>query len=104
MYADGHPSEEQAKRSILASADSKLGNFVSLGYVIQVHSNGQWAKTGQVKVMDMDAGREHHPWLILARDREWPCDDQEIADGDFYIHAEEVVTRADATVNGVLPW
>ncbi|KAL8823370.1 MAG: hypothetical protein Q9191_005917 [Dirinaria sp. TL-2023a] len=100
-YPDGHPSEFDEPRLIVTSlADNKLRRSASLGWVIHVRPDGSWRKTGHVLVMDMDAGRDRHPWFVLAS--EWPSDFEDV-DGGFTTYAERKVFRDDATQPGVLP-
>ena len=100
-YPDGHPSEFDEPRLIVKSlADNKLRRFASLGWVIHVRPNNSWRKTGHVLVMDMDEGRDHHPWFVLAS--EWPSEIED-AEGGFITYAEKKVLRNDASQPGVLP-
>ena len=100
-YPDGHPSEFDEPRVIVTSlADNKLRRFASLGWVIHVKPGGTWDYTGHVLVMDMDEGRDHHPWFVLAS--EWPSRFED-TDGNFTTYAEKKVMRDDFTQPGVLP-
>ncbi|KAL8815147.1 MAG: hypothetical protein Q9191_008487, partial [Dirinaria sp. TL-2023a] len=65
-----------------------------------VRSDISWTRTGHVLVMDMDLGREHHPWFVLAS--RWPSDIDN-ANGEFTAYAEEKVLCNDSTQPGVLP-
>lgn len=99
-YPDGHPSEfEESRVRIKSTEDRKLRRFASLGWVIRVDGNS-WARTGHVLVMDMDVGRNRHPWFVLAS--EWPAEFED-ADGGFTTYAEARVDRDDSSQPGVLP-
>jgi len=99
-YPDGHPSEfEESRFRIKPTEDKKLRRFASLGWVIHVRGDS-WARTGHVLVMDMDAGRDRHPWFVLAS--EWPSEFEDV-NGGFTTYAEARVDRDDASQPGVLP-
>ena len=100
-YPDGHPSEDAAPSLRVKSAeDKKLRRFASLSWIIHVCTNGSWYKTGHVLVMDMDQGRQHHPWIVLASG--WP-NEEENGDGEFTTYAKTKVVRDDSSQPGVLP-
>lgn len=100
-YPDGHPSKFDEPRLIIKSLeDNRLRRFASLGWVIHVRPNGSWSKTGHALVMDMDEGRNRHPWIVLAS--HWPSEFED-AEGNFTTYAEEKVLRDDFTQLGVLP-
>lgn len=80
-YSDGHPSEPSFK--VRASEDSTLRRFVCLGWVLHQSSTGWWNDTGHVLVVDMDHGRDRHPWFVLSS-KVPSYEEQE--DGDFFIH------------------
>ncbi len=99
-YPDGHPSEfEESRFRIRSTEDKKLRRFASLGWVIRVDGDS-WARTGHVLVMDMDVGRDRHPWFVLAS--EWPAEFEDV-NGGFTTHAEARVDRDDSSQPGVLP-
>lgn len=50
--------------------------------------------------MDMDCGRNHHPWFVLAH--EWPINNKG-PEGDFMYHALKTVQRIARGARGVLP-
>lgn len=94
-YPDGHPSKFDEPRLIIKSLeDNRLRRFASLGWVIHVRPNGSWSKTGHALVMDMDEGRNRHPWIVLAS--HWPSEFED-AEGNFTTYAEEKVLRDDFT-------
>jgi len=100
-YPDEHPAAPDAqKRVVKSSEDTKLRRFASLGWVIHVRPNGSWSKTGHALVMDMDEGRDRHPWLVLAS--HWPSEFED-AEGNFTTFAEKKVLRGDFMQPGVLP-
>jgi len=101
-YADGRPAglDEQRQQWVKSSEDTKLRRFASLGWVILVRPNGSWSKTGHALVMDMDEGRDRHPWYVLAS--HWPSEFED-ADGNFTTYAEKKVLRGDFMQPGVLP-
>jgi len=103
--AIGYPDERPAgpseqRRMVNSSEDTKLRRVVSLGWVIHVRPNGSWNKTGHALVMDMDKGRDRHPWLVLAS--HWPSEFED-AHGKFTTYAEKQVLRGDITQPGMLP-
>jgi len=101
-YPDGHPSEEQIRLRVRPANDEKLRRCVALGYVVIIDGDRNWRKTGHALVMDMDEGRDRHPWFVLAS--EWPNDSGDVPyDGDDKIYAEKRVKRNDANVHGVFP-
>lgn len=101
LYSDGHPSEaDEPYTMVETEPEDRLHRLASLGWVIQVESDGSWRKTGHVLVMDMDKGRKRHPWLVLAS--EWPADIEEAEEG-FTIYADKETIHGDTTQRGVLP-
>ncbi|KAK3170770.1 hypothetical protein OEA41_002852 [Lepraria neglecta] len=105
-YPDGHPSEEcssghQINMVIKPSEDRKLRRFASLGWIMTAVDGSHWDYTGHVLVIDMDRGRQHHPWIVLAH--EWPNEEDEGEERDFKIHAEEQVECDDSSAEGVFP-
>ena len=101
-YPDGHPSEEQIHLRVKPVDDDRLRRCSILGFVTKTDKYGYWQKTGHVLVMDMDVGRQHHPWFILAS--EWPNDFENVPwDGDEMVRAEKKVARDDPLVHGVFP-
>ena len=100
-YADGHPSEFDPPYTETESLRRRrLRRFASLGWVIYTRDDGTWEKTGHALVIDMEEGRNHRPWLVLAS--HWPVN-QEDSRGSFIVHAPEKVERNDSTTYGVLP-
>jgi len=100
-YPDARPARPDKQRQMVRpSEDAELRRFASLGWVIHVRPNGSWSKTGHALVMDMDEGRDCHPWLVLAS--HWPSEFED-AEGNFTTYAEKKVLRGDATQPGVLP-
>lgn len=101
-YSDQHPSHESAyQRSLKPVYDQQLRRFVSLGWVFRKFDDGMWEMTGHVLVMDMDRGRDRHPWIVLAH--EWPNNDNEGPHGDFKVHAPRRVRRNARDTPGVFP-
>ncbi|KAL8825092.1 MAG: hypothetical protein Q9191_004626 [Dirinaria sp. TL-2023a] len=99
-YPDGRPSEyEDAAWRIKSRDDHTLRRFASLGWVVRVQ-RGSWKRTGHVLVMDMDAGRNRHPWFVLAS--HWPSESED-EDGGFTTYADKEVARDDAHQPGVFP-
>ena len=100
-YPDGHPSEGDQMYSVKAPNDHKLRRFMTLGWVIEVRNNDSrdWERTGHVLVMDMDEGRNRHPWFVLAS--QWPDERDVPLNDDFTIYAEKHVKRNDPNVYGV---
>ena len=96
-YANGHPSGTEELATTAAAKDGKLRRFMPLGSVIEVDSSNDqdWKRTGHVLVMDMDEGRERHPWIVLAA--EWHDDCTEST-----IYAEKHVAWNDHNAHGVL--
>ncbi|KAL8885928.1 MAG: hypothetical protein Q9215_006293 [Flavoplaca cf. flavocitrina] len=96
-------SQAMATPTIGAQRDDKLRRCAALGWIIMEKSPGNWKRTGHVMVIDMDDRniRQRQPWLILAP--EWPTDGDELPDGTFTHHADEIVDRDDKSVAGVLP-
>lgn len=97
--AIGYPDERPAgpdkhRRVVDASEDTKLRRFASLGWVIHVRPNGSWSKTGHALVMDMDKGRDRHPWFVLPS--HWPSEFED-ADGNFTTYAEKKILRDDGS-------
>ncbi|KAG7001894.1 hypothetical protein G7Y79_00030g064270 [Physcia stellaris] len=80
-YPDGHPSEPSFK--VRASEDSTLRRFICLGCVLSKSRTGRWEETGHVLVMDMDQGRDRHPWFVLSSA---VATFEEQEDGGYWIH------------------
>ncbi len=59
MVLDDQQEEEQ-----------RLRRFCPLGWIAQKRGEHTWDLTGHALVMDMDRGRDHHPWIVLAS--QWP--------------------------------
>lgn len=104
-YSDGHPSEVILPSDMMQpNKDKKLRRFASLGWVVKKSiTKGRiiWTTTGHVLVMDMDRGRDHHPWFVLAH--EWPNDDNEGSQEDFKHHVPKRVPRNARGAKGVFP-
>ena len=100
-YPDGHSSQSEAPGlKVNPREDDKLRRFASLGWIILVQPDGSWSRTGHVLMIDMDGGRNRHPWIVLAS--QWPREFED-ADGGFTDYAERRVLRDDSTQPGVLP-
>lgn len=100
-YADGHPSElDSLNTETEFDNRRRLRRFVSLGWVIQIRNDGSWFKTGHALVLDMENGRDHQPWFVLAS--HWPVNHED-EDGSFVRHAATRVVRNDTTQPGILP-
>ena len=100
-YADGHPSEFDPPYTQPESYSKRhLRRFVSLGWVIHIRTDGSWYKTGHALVLDMENGRDHQPWIVLAS--HWPVNNEN-HEGSFMVHADKRVARNDTTQPGVLP-
>ncbi|KAL9615633.1 MAG: hypothetical protein Q9204_008719, partial [Flavoplaca sp. TL-2023a] len=97
------PSQTIVSPTIRAQRDDKLRRCAALGWITMEESPGNWKRTGHVMVIDMDDReiRQRQPWLLLAP--EWPTDGDEMPDGTFTHHADEVVDRDDKSVAGVFP-
>ena len=65
-YPDGHPSEPDSEGSSEGSPKEVLSRFWPLGYLLYRRSTHHFERTGHVLVMDMEPGRERHPWIVLA--------------------------------------
>ena len=78
-YPDGHPSEPDSEGSSEGNPKEVLSRFWPLGYLCYRSSGGYFDRTGHVLVMDMEPGRERHPWIVLAS--EWPDINGESSDG-----------------------
>ena len=107
-YPDGHPSVDYdtrgSKYSLVSDPESEpdvLHQFWPLGYLAYQHSKKVWEYTGHVMVMDMDAGKDHQPWLVLAS--EWPDIVGEGTNDDFLCKAPRRVKRSAANVHGIFP-
>lgn len=101
-YPDGHPSHEYTYDILVRPTDDKkLRRFTSLGWVMQKFGDGTWEMMGHVLVMDMDRGRDRHPWIVLAH--EWTNNDGEGPRGDFKHHAPRTVKRNNPNSRGVFP-
>lgn len=107
-YPDGHPSAEYESRgsqySLVSDPKSDpdvLHQFTPLGYLAYQHSKEVWEYTGHVMVMDMDLGRDHHPWIVLAS--VWPDIIGTGTDDDFLCKAPRRVKRSATNVHGIFP-
>ena len=112
-YPDGYPSEAQYAGDSHSQLDGESGDpdilrrIWPLGYLAyQRGAGGQawevaWECTGHVMVMDMERGRDHHPWIILAS--EWPDLIGEGTNGDGMCYAPRHVKRDAEDVHGVFP-
>ena len=78
-YPDGHPSEPDSEDSSEGNPKEVLSRFWPLGYLSYRSSINHFERTGHVLVMDMEPGRERHPWVVLAS--EWPDINGEGSDG-----------------------
>lgn len=103
-YPDGHPSIEYVGKELGSderTEKDKLHRCVALGMVHEDDGQGHsLGNTGFVLVMDMEKGRDRHPWLVLAS--EWPAD-EELPDGDLTFYAPATVARDDEYQEGVFP-
>ena len=79
-YPDSHPSIDCKKGGcgyqmlIDPQEDSRLRRFCPLGWIAEKRESWHW--TGHALVMDMDRGRDRHPWVVLAS--EWPAPHTEV--------------------------
>lgn len=103
-YPDGHPSidyeEGGSKYQMLIDPeeDSRLRRFCPLGWIAEKREYG-WHLTGHVLVMDMDRGRDHHPWVVLAS--QWPSSN---GDPESFVTKAPARPRRDADdVQGIFP-
>ncbi|KAL8950108.1 MAG: hypothetical protein Q9222_003835 [Ikaeria aurantiellina] len=71
-YAEGHPPEGQLH--LVSPQDNVLRRFWEVGLIMKKW-RGWWIRTGHVLVIDVEKGRERHPWIILAS--EWETDEDE---------------------------
>ena len=67
-YPDGHPSEADSEGSSEGRPKEVLSRFWPLGYLSYRRGEDYFVRTGHVLVMDMERGRDHHPWIVLASD------------------------------------
>jgi len=109
-YPDGHPSMDYeiggSKYEMVidprqeTGREERLRRFCPLGWIAQKRGEHNWDLTGHALVMDMDRGRDHHPWIVLAS--QWPD-----ANGDqpekFTCEAEKRTRRDDDPVHGIFP-
>lgn len=79
IYPDSLPSIEHEKGGSMyqdvidPQKDKPLRRFCPLGWIAQKRGEHSWDLTGHALVMDMDRGRDRHPWIVLAS--QWPSDD-----------------------------
>ncbi|KAL8685432.1 MAG: hypothetical protein Q9218_007765 [Villophora microphyllina] len=78
----------------------KLRRYVGIGWIAIINKWGDWEKTGHVLVMDMDWDRDHHPWIILAK--QWPNEDPHDPE-NFLYYAQRKPTLHEDGVGGMLP-
>lgn len=114
-YPDGNGSEVQDVGGshfplVDESEDDPdiLRRIWPLGYLAyQQGAGGQawevaWECTGHVLVMDMERGRDHHPWIVLAS--EWHDLIGEGKNGDGMCYAPRQVKRdAEEYIHGIFP-
>ncbi|KAL8722991.1 MAG: hypothetical protein Q9225_000607 [Loekoesia sp. 1 TL-2023] len=97
IYTEGHhPSSGTSSRQPSSKDDGILRRFWEVGYIL-MGTGTEWVKTGHVMVIDVDKGRDRHPWIILAK--EWETDE----DDPQTIVAPDRVRRDDRYVQGVFP-
>jgi len=78
--------------------DQRLRRFCPLGWIAQKRGEYSVDLTGHALVMDMDRGRDHHPWIVLAS--QWPNDDHP---EEFTYKAEKRTRRDDDPIHGIFP-
>ncbi|KAL8936803.1 MAG: hypothetical protein Q9211_004011 [Gyalolechia sp. 1 TL-2023] len=93
-YAEGHPSEEEVR--LVSPNDGLLRRFWEVGYILWNMGTG-WKKTGHVLVLDVEKGRDRHPWIMLAKT--WETDDDE----PKTITVPDRVRKGDRSAFGVFP-
>ena len=106
-YPDGHPSIDYetggSKYQMLIDPqeDSRLRRFCPLGWIAEKCGEGErnWHRTGHALVMDMDHGRDRHPWVVLAS--QWPAPHTEV--DVFRYKAPRRPRRDDDEVRGIFP-
>ncbi|MCJ1336730.1 hypothetical protein MMC09_002008 [Bachmanniomyces sp. S44760] len=100
-YSDGHPSEADQLITFRSKEDQKLRRLMPLGWLVRAFSErlDNWERTGHALVMDMDEGRQRHPWIVLASS--W-SDDREGCENET-VYAQEEVQAGDPNVHGILP-
>ncbi|KAL8792547.1 MAG: hypothetical protein Q9195_004846 [Heterodermia aff. obscurata] len=100
-YPDCHPSEADAEGSSEGRPKEVLSRFWPLGYLSYRRSAGYFERTGHVLVMDMERGRDHHPWIVLAS--EWRDINGDGDDGLGFFHAPSRVELDTPGVHGIFP-
>lgn len=93
-YAEGHPSEGEVR--LISPKDGILRRFWEVGYILMNIGTG-WVKTGHVLVLDVEKGRDRHPWIMLAKT--WETDEDE----PKTITVPDRVRRGDRSAFGVFP-
>lgn len=108
IYPDGHPSVDYDEGGSRYESEfdpseegerNKLTRFWPLGWPIYTYEKAQPEYTGHVLVMDMDKGRNRHPWLVIASS--WP--NPMSVDGDFTRTAPYRVRLDEPEVDGIFP-
>lgn len=111
-YPDGHPSEEyevggrKFETVIRPCEDTTLRQCIVLGWIsikLGYPWRCEWVETRHVLVIDLDEGRDRHPWIILAH--KWPNDTDLDFDLVKYsdVHAEWNPKRGKDDVRGIFP-
>lgn len=89
-YPVDHSSEDgttmPSLEDLLLADHQVLHRLWPLGWVIRIEPNRNWFHTGHILVMDMEEGRDHHPWFVLAS--EWPSMFED-AEGSFTTYADD---------------
>ena len=100
-HEDGHPSKSDQLITFCPNEDLKLRHMMPLGWVVRItdEETRTWERTGHALVMDMDEGRDRHPWIVLAE--YWP--DDPIEDEERFIHADQEVDDENPDTPGILP-
>lgn len=125
-YPDGHLPNSNGRSnngSTIESAQvtdehTRLRRVWPLGWIATYHGDDYWIKTGHVLVINMDRGRDRHPWIILAESwldhngeggddgdvvEDWDDANDEGDIGRLIIRAKKNAKKGVDGVYGVLP-
>ncbi|KAL9036611.1 MAG: hypothetical protein Q9180_004206 [Flavoplaca navasiana] len=88
-----HPSTGPTQTA--SGDDGKLRRFKEVGSILAEDLHG-WNRTGHVLVIDMDEGRNRHPWIILAS--AWQVEDEYSSET---VRAPKNVGRNNTRTSGI---
>ncbi|KAI4161643.1 MAG: hypothetical protein LQ342_004651 [Letrouitia transgressa] len=91
-YSTGPLLDGQSR--VRVKRDGPLRRFMEIG-AISWWKNDEWERTGHIMVIDLDEGRQRHPWFIL-------CNEWTDSWGEMIV-AAPTVERVDMYTPGVFP-